>query len=165
MASRLPVEAPEGTAARPMTPDSSRTSVSMVGLPRESSISLAMTSTMALIVIPIVGVVYFLLLEHVFCARAALDQAIELLEVLEQRPHELQRPGVGSVGKRLGGVRMRFHEQARDACGYGRARQHRHGFTLSPACGALPAGKLNGVRGVKHHWTAGVAHDHERAHV
>ena len=38
----------DGTAARPDTPDSSTTSASMVGLPRESRISRAMTSTMAL---------------------------------------------------------------------------------------------------------------------
>jgi hypothetical protein len=38
---QLPVEAPEGTAARPIMPDSSSTSVSMVGLPRESRISRA----------------------------------------------------------------------------------------------------------------------------
>jgi hypothetical protein len=49
IASREPVEAPEGTAARPMTPDSSRTSASTVGLPRESRISRATTSTIALI--------------------------------------------------------------------------------------------------------------------
>ena len=36
---RLPVEAPEGTAARPITPDSSNTSHSTVGLPRLSRIS------------------------------------------------------------------------------------------------------------------------------
>ena len=38
-ASRLPVDAPEGTAARPHAPDSSCTSTSTVGLPRESRIS------------------------------------------------------------------------------------------------------------------------------
>jgi hypothetical protein len=48
MASREPVDAPEGTAARPLMPDSSTTSASTVGLPRESRISRAMTSTMAL---------------------------------------------------------------------------------------------------------------------
>src|SRR6185369_17124695 len=48
IASREPVEAPEGTAARPITPDSSSTSASMVGLPRESRISRATTSTMEL---------------------------------------------------------------------------------------------------------------------
>jgi hypothetical protein len=51
MASREPVDAPEGTAARPMTPDSSRTSASTVGLPRESRISRATTSTIALMMI------------------------------------------------------------------------------------------------------------------
>src|SRR5512141_2180744 len=49
MASRLPVEAPEGTAARPMVPDSSSTSHSTVGLPRLSRISRPTMSTMALI--------------------------------------------------------------------------------------------------------------------
>ncbi len=47
IASRDPVEAPEGTAARPMMPDSRRTSASTVGLPRESRISRATISTMA----------------------------------------------------------------------------------------------------------------------
>src|SRR5574343_254719 len=46
------VDAPDGTAARPITPDSSRTSASTVGLPRESRISRAMMSTMALMVRP-----------------------------------------------------------------------------------------------------------------
>jgi hypothetical protein len=35
----VPVDAPEGTAARPNAPLSSRQSTSMVGLPRESRIS------------------------------------------------------------------------------------------------------------------------------
>src|SRR5688572_20445142 len=48
MASREPVEAPEGTAARPMVPDSSSTSHSTVGLPRESRISRPTMSTIAL---------------------------------------------------------------------------------------------------------------------
>ena len=38
-ASRAPVEAPEGTAARPKLPSSNVTSASTVGLPRESRIS------------------------------------------------------------------------------------------------------------------------------
>ena len=37
-ASKLPVEAPEGTAARPRAPLASSTSTSTVGLPRESRI-------------------------------------------------------------------------------------------------------------------------------
>src|SRR5882724_10539314 len=51
MASLEPVDAPDGTAARPETPDSSTTSASIVGLPRESRISRATTSTIALILI------------------------------------------------------------------------------------------------------------------
>src|SRR5690606_22252353 len=41
MASRAPVEAPDGVAARPNPPPARRTSASMVGLPRESRISRA----------------------------------------------------------------------------------------------------------------------------
>src|SRR5260221_6316741 len=42
-ASRTPVDAPDGTAARPITPPSSVTSTSTVGFPRESRISLPCT--------------------------------------------------------------------------------------------------------------------------
>src|SRR5229473_109600 len=45
-ASRSPVEAPEGTAARPSAPPSSTTSTSTVGLPRLSRISRAKTESM-----------------------------------------------------------------------------------------------------------------------
>ena len=48
-ASRVPVEAPLGTAALPITPLSSSTSHSTVGLPRESRISRPTISTIALI--------------------------------------------------------------------------------------------------------------------
>jgi hypothetical protein len=37
----MPVEAPDGTAARPLAPPASVMSTSTVGLPRESRISLA----------------------------------------------------------------------------------------------------------------------------
>ena len=50
-ASREPVDAPEGTAARPIIPDSSNTSHSTVGFPRESRISRPIISTIALICI------------------------------------------------------------------------------------------------------------------
>src|ERR1700756_2255039 len=48
MGSREPVDAPDGTAARPITPLSSSTSHSTVGLPRLSRISRPTMSTMAL---------------------------------------------------------------------------------------------------------------------
>src|SRR5688500_12960416 len=101
MASRLPVEAPEGAAARPSTPDSSSTSASTVGLPRESRISLAITSTIALIVVPVVAVKSFI--ELVLCEPALLDHGVERLERFEQRLHQLERPGVGPVRQRLCG--------------------------------------------------------------
>ena len=40
-----PVDAPEGTIALPTKPEAKKTSTSTVGLPRESSTSLALTST------------------------------------------------------------------------------------------------------------------------
>src|ERR1700677_1071591 len=46
MASCSPVEAPDGTAARPNAPEASLTSTSTVGLPRESMISRAVTDAM-----------------------------------------------------------------------------------------------------------------------
>src|SRR6266480_786568 len=46
-ASCAPVEAPDGTAARPIEPSSSTTSTSTVGLPRLSRISRPIMSTMA----------------------------------------------------------------------------------------------------------------------
>src|SRR6188768_2187016 len=52
-ASRAPVEAPEGTAARPKLPSSSVTSTSTVGLPRLSMTVRAWTSRMAVMWFPI----------------------------------------------------------------------------------------------------------------
>src|SRR4051794_30767434 len=46
MASKAPVEAPDGTAARPVLPSSRPTSTSTVGFPRESRISRATTTSM-----------------------------------------------------------------------------------------------------------------------
>src|SRR5438067_6309976 len=46
-ASRLPVDAPDGAAARPQAPDSSWTSTSIVGFPRESRISRPYTPVIA----------------------------------------------------------------------------------------------------------------------
>src|ERR1700728_706286 len=51
-ASRVPVEAPDGTAARPIEPSSSTTSTSTVGLPRLSRISRPTTFTIAVIFAP-----------------------------------------------------------------------------------------------------------------
>src|SRR5664279_3804861 len=96
MASREPVDAPEGTAARPMVPDSRRTSHSTVGLPRLSRISRPTMSTMALM--------EWLSSsgnegsgEVVLEQPLRLDDAVERDELLEQRPHVLERHGVGSV--------------------------------------------------------------------
>src|SRR3954469_643244 len=98
MASREPVDAPEGTAARPIVPDSSRTSHSTVGLPRLSRISRPTMSTMALILF--LGCVGGRASggERLLEQRPCLDRAIELDELLEQGAHVLERHGVGAVG-------------------------------------------------------------------
>jgi hypothetical protein len=49
----VPVEAPEGTAALPSAPQAKTTSTSTVGLPLESSISLALTSINSVMVPPL----------------------------------------------------------------------------------------------------------------
>ncbi len=48
-ASRVPVEAPEGTIARPTAPQETITSASTVGLPLESRTSLALISIISVI--------------------------------------------------------------------------------------------------------------------
>ena len=101
----------------------------------------------------------------VFGKAALLHRCVELLQRLEQRAHQLQRPGIGPVGQRFLRVRMRFHEHARDAGRHRRARQHRHEFALAAARRALPARQLHRMRGIEHHRAAGLAHDHQRAHV
>ena len=53
--------------------------------------------------------------------------------------HAAERPGVRPVAQRLGGIRMRFHEQAGDAGGDRGARQHRDVFALAAGARALPA--------------------------
>src|SRR5262245_17020560 len=120
-----------------MTPDSRSTSASTVGLPRESSISLAITSTIALIDVPDRLLFYLPFVrasQHVFAARPALHQAVQRLQRLQERLYELERPSVGTVGQRLGGVRMGFHEHPRDPGGNGCPGEHRHELAL-PAAG------------------------------
>jgi hypothetical protein len=51
------VEAPEGTDALPIVPEATITSTSMVGLPRESRISLAVTSIISVMISPYLYVV------------------------------------------------------------------------------------------------------------
>src|SRR4051794_29877525 len=53
VASNSPVEAPDGTAARPVAPERSASSTSTVGLPRESRIWRAWTRSMALMVVSV----------------------------------------------------------------------------------------------------------------
>ncbi len=55
---QLAVEAPDGTAARPFAPQARTTSTSMVGFPRESSISLAMTSINSVILPPLPNILF-----------------------------------------------------------------------------------------------------------
>src|SRR5574337_829336 len=128
MASREPVEAPEGTAARPITPDSSSTSHSTVGLPRLSSTSRPTMSTMALMVFlcdaevqgiqktvrpafkrqmpaashSLVAITVMQCRpsggEMVFEKTAFLGNGVQCHQGFEQRAHVVQRHGIGPVG-------------------------------------------------------------------
>ena len=60
---------------------------------------------------------------------------------------------------------MGFHEQACNTHSNGSARQHRNHRAYPPAAGALAAGQLHRVRGIKHHRSACLAHDGQRAHI
>src|SRR4051812_11660785 len=101
-----------------MTPDSRSTSASTVGLPRESRISLATTSTIELMSVPFFSGYLCssgaLRRDAVFRESPALHYTIQLEKRLEEFLHHAQRPRIGPVRKRLGGIRMRFHEDPRD---------------------------------------------------
>src|SRR3954470_2978909 len=113
IASREPVDAPDGTAARPIVPLSSSTSHSTVGLPRLSRISRPTMSTIALISTP--GLCSNLpgatvpagiartgsAREVVLQQRLRLDHAVERQKLFEQRLHVLERHGVRAVGQRM----------------------------------------------------------------
>src|SRR5262245_33178412 len=172
-ASREPVDAPDGTAARPITPDSSNTSASTVGLPRESRISRATTSTMELIrpgscsrALPLPPLRASARPSQRLLREAApLHQRIDFLQGREQRLHQLQRPGVRAVRLGLGRVGVRLHEQPGDAGRDCRPRQHRDELPLTAARGALPARQLDRMRRVEHDRATGLPHDRQGAHV
>src|SRR5437867_9368037 len=97
-ASRLPVDAPEGTAARPQPPDSSCTSTSTVGLPRESRISRAkrplMVDTLVLPLDDVVG-------QRAERRRARAEHAEPALRLFDQPPRLAAR-GLEAVQHRIG---------------------------------------------------------------
>src|SRR6185369_17690338 len=84
-----------------------------------------------------------------FRESAALHQRVDFLQCLEQLAHARERPRVRAVRKRLGGIRVRLHEDAGNA---GRDRgtcEHRHEFALPAGRGSLPAGKLHRMRRIE----------------
>src|SRR5690554_4105844 len=93
MASREPVDAPDGTAARPMAPDSSKTSHSTVGLPRESRISRPIISTIALMVL-------------VFLPNELEPTSVRPLDCRSAGPPE--RRNAGTPGRRNAGTHKNF---------------------------------------------------------
>src|SRR4029077_20743831 len=96
MASLEPVDAPEGTAARPLMPDSSTTSASIVGLPRESRISRAMTSTIALMSPPESSA------PRRRSSSANLIVADEPIGNFTLHCHDLLMPGIRAIGVEIG---------------------------------------------------------------
>src|SRR5512140_3595240 len=95
MASRVPVDAPEGTAARPITPDSSSTSASTVGLPRESRISLATTSTIELMFLSLCQIQGFDILP-LLLAHGATAPALQILVASPPYPARAGLPATPS---------------------------------------------------------------------
>src|SRR5690606_34757041 len=131
-ASCAPVEAPEGTAARPNAPLSRTASTSTVGLPRLSRISRPIISIIALI-------------KHysrlVFLK--ILGDPVVFLQCGKQRLHLIDRHHVGAVRGGIVRILMGFHEQHGDADGNRGARQHRDKLPLPARGGALPARLLH----------------------
>src|SRR5690554_2389707 len=181
MASREPVDAPDGTAARPITPDSSKTSASTVGLPRESRISRAITSMIALIKFSSASFQFGLQsirgaffaawerpdldLKFGFDKAVLLDQPVQFNKLREQRLHTAQRPGVGPVRKRFIGIWMSLHEQTGNPRSDRCARQYRNVFTLPARYRALPTRQLHRMGRIENHRAGRIAHDRERTHV
>src|SRR5882762_3265226 len=91
-ASRDPVEAPEGTAARPTTPECSTTSASTVGLPRESMISRPRISTIRLIGILRAGYAGIDVSKQGFLERLLFHRPVQFLERVQERGHAIQGP-------------------------------------------------------------------------
>src|SRR5690606_20147244 len=167
-ASLLPVEAPEGTIARPKLPSASVTSASSVGLPRLSRISRAWILAMFVISLVLSLGRWKSVLSHSSLGleeAGALGGLVDGDEGFEEGFHLAQGPGVGAVAQGLVGVRVGFHEDAGDADGHGGAGEHRHEFALAAGLAAGAAGQLHGVGRVEHHRAAGVAHHRQRAHV
>src|SRR6266436_4251330 len=96
-ASCAPVEAPEGTAARPSEPSSRMTSTSTVGLPRLSRISRPMMSTIAVMGVPVLFREVGGVLQDGPRAEKGADKAVECDGQLQYAPlgasHELCRKG------------------------------------------------------------------------
>src|SRR5262249_38704366 len=92
-ASRSPVDAPDGTAARPNDPSASVTSTSTVGFPRESRISRACTFAMFTFVASFVSSVDLCVLDAADrrssrVASAAIRLCLEAQRLFTDRPDE-----------------------------------------------------------------------------
>ncbi|CEE66236.1 conserved hypothetical protein [Xanthomonas citri pv. citri] len=94
-----------------------------------------------------------------------LGDGVQLHQGFEQFFHAIQRPRIGTIGQRLGRIRVGFSEQAGNADCHRSARQYRHKLALTTGTAALPARQLHRMGGVEHHRTPGVAHHAQRAHV
>src|SRR5712691_3638606 len=155
IASCTPVEAPDGTAARSMTPVSRVTSTSTVGLPRLSRISRAWMSAIEVMSLPS-------LTEP---GGASLGELVEGDQAFEKRREGSKRHHVGTIRRRAVGILMSFHEHRSDA---DRDRSTRQDFDKTPlatALAALAARLLDRVRRVEHHGITGFREDRQRAHV
>ena len=100
-ASRSPVEAPLGTAALPIIPLSISTSTSTVGLPRESKISLPLTSIIVVIFIAVL--IYVLRIVHNLqvISKIAKDETEKIVKDVEKARDDI-KDGVDMTKKQIG---------------------------------------------------------------
>ena len=155
----MPVEAPEGTAARPMAPSSRYTSTSTVGLPRLSRISRPRTTT--------ISIICFIVVQTPFvCSGAAAETASAA-----KRECNLfvgaacGRPDTQSIWgpvlfEMLGGNKFRLRQ------GFRHWRKHLYGAKRRPPEAGTWAGKSRldtSQRTYGISWQSGFSHPFRRA--
>ena len=79
--------------------------------------------------------------------------------------NSVERQGIRSVRKRLRGIFVHFQKNSVHAHGGSRARQRLDKLRLPAAGFSRAARQLHGMRHVKNHRAAGLAHDRKRTHV
>ena len=162
IASREPVEAPDGTAARPKAPPSRMTSASTVGLPRLSRISRPRIETISML-----DHDRFLPLRRSQRATGGLAFARASKRCRSASSSPIRASGTmfgPSLGARSGCSCVSM-KTAGDADRHRGAREHRHELALAAAGAAEAARLLHRVGRVEHDRPAGRGELRQRTHV